>query len=396
MDDRRSRLDLVATELAARAPALKLEYLASGQVAGTWFGTLRDELEGLAVTTSLIPGGLAQVVATEIHQFGGMLPRYDLAIFEGAVMDRAHPFAAPVLFEHYADPVALAEKVVDWATGPLRTGGTPKHNAQDLEKRARHRLDAALRDAQSPPSLAGGMDLPGANPVLLAFHFPRNERGRLLGKARVLLDTVDPPEQQRRARCRFLKVQDGRFELVEASEFVENQDYRWDGQPWRWRADGTPPVERWGIEDLELAQAVVLLLEAAEWEVALRECGVQLGDDLRRILAAEPLGYLLRDLAGGWATTAAEQLLRLAPWRLPHRAGKKSIRLFGLGGVNVQRKPGVYLKLVEGRPTLDMEASASNRRLAREEWERPLDFEAYRLGVRPPKGFPIDWPELET
>jgi hypothetical protein len=39
-----------------------------------------------------------------------------------------------------------------------------------------------------------------------------------------------------------------------------------------------------------------------------------------------------------------------------------------------------------------MEASASNRRLAREEWERSLDFEAYRLGVRPPAGFPIEWP----
>jgi len=56
----------------------------------------------------------------------------------------------------------------------------------------------------------------------------------------------------------------------------------------------------------------------------------------RRILAAQPLGYLLRDLAGGWATTAAEHLVRLAPWRLPQVAGKKSIRLFGLGGVNAQ------------------------------------------------------------
>jgi hypothetical protein len=39
-----------------------------------------------------------------------------------------------------------------------------------------------------------------------------------------------------------------------------------------------------------------------------------------------------------------------------------------------------------------MEASASNRRLAREESERSLDFDAYRLGVRPPAGFPIEWP----
>jgi len=85
----------------------------------------------------------------------------------------------------------------------------------------------------------------------------------------------------------------------------------------------------------------------------------------------------------------------LASWRLPRLAGKKSIRLFGLGGMNVQRKPGVYLKLVDGSPTLDMEASASNRRLAREEWERPLDFEAFQLGVRRPAGFPIDWPESD-
>ena len=241
--------------------------------------------------------------------------------------------------------------------------------------------------------MTDGMDLPGADPALLAFNFPRDQRGRLLGKARVLIDTLEPAKPPARTRCRFLRIQDARFELVTADEHVENQDHRWDNQPWRWRADGASPVERWGIEDLELAAAVVILLEAAEWEVALRECGVQLGDDLRRILAAEPLGYLLRDLAGGWARAAAEQLLQLAPWRLGPLAGKKSTRLFGLGGMNVQRKPGVYLKLAGGRPTLDMEASASNRRLAREEWERPLDFEAFRLGIRPPAGLPIDWPE---
>jgi hypothetical protein len=392
MADRRARLDLVAAELAARAPALRLEYLAPGLVAGYWYGVLRNELEGLTVTTSLISGGLAQVVAIEVNQLGGMLPRYDLAIFEKA-RDNAHPSETPVLLEHYADPVALVEKVIDWATGPMRTGGGPKHSAEDLEKRARLRVTAALRDAQSPPALTEGMDLPGSHPALLAFNFPRDQRGRLLVKARVLLDILEPPQPPGRTRCRFLTIQDGRFDLVVADEHVENQDYRWDGQSWRWRADGTPPDERWGIEDLELAQAVVILLEAAEWEVALRECGVQLGDDLRRVLAAEPLGYLLRDLAGGWATTAADQLVRMAPWRLARLAGKKSIRLFGLGGVNVQQKPGAYLKLVEGRPTLDMEASASNQRLAREEWERPLDFEAYRLGMRPPEGFPIDWPE---
>jgi hypothetical protein len=392
MADRRARLDLVAAELAARAPALKLEYLAPGLVAGHWYGVLRNELEGLTVTTSLISGGLAQVVAIEVNQFGGMLPRYDLAFFEKA-RDNAHPSETPVLLEHYADPVALVEKIIDWATGPLRTGGGPKHSAQDLEKRARLRVTAALRDAQSPPAFTEGMDLPGSHPALLAFNFPRDQRGRLLGKARVLLDILEPPQPPGRTRCRFLRIQDGRFDLVVADEHVENQDYRWDGQPWRWRADGTSAVERWGIEDLELAQAVVILLEAAEWEVALRECGLQLGDDLRRVLASEPLGYLLRDLAGGWATAAAEQLLRLAPWRLGRVATKKSIRLFGLGGMNVQRKPGVYLKLADGRPTLDMEASASNRRLPREEWERPLDFEAYRLGIRPPTGFPLDWPE---
>jgi hypothetical protein len=395
MSDRRARLDLVAEELALRAPALKVEYLAPGKLAGTWFGDARIELEGLAVTTSLIPGGQAQVVATEVYQFGGMLPRYDLAIFEAAANDRGHPLGTPVLFEHYADHVGLTEKVIDWATGPMRTGGTPKHSSQDLEKRARLRVAAALRDAQAAQQLPDELNLPGAHAALVAFHFPRDQRGRMLGQARVLLDFLPPATKTGRAQCRFLRLQDGKFEVIESDEHVEHQDYRWDGQPWRWRADKTSPAERWGIEDLELAHAITLLLEAAEWEVALRECGVELGDNLRQILDAEPLNYLLRDLAGAWATKAAEELVRLAPWRLPRLAAKKSIRLFGLGGVNVQRKPGVYLTLVEGKPVLDMESSASNRRLAREEWERPLDFEAYRLGTRPPTGFPIDWPEPE-
>src|SRR6478736_5776184 len=139
MNDRRARLEAVAAELALRAPALKVEYLAPGEVVGAWLGSLRSEMEGLAVTTSLIPRGMVQVVATEVYQLGGMLPRYNLAIFETATDDRGHPPGTPVLLEHYADHVGLVEKVLDWATGPMRTGGGRKHSPKDLEKRARLR-----------------------------------------------------------------------------------------------------------------------------------------------------------------------------------------------------------------------------------------------------------------
>src|SRR6476661_4252571 len=146
----------------------------------------------------------------------------------------------------------------------MRTEEERKHSPKDLEKRARLRVSAALRDAKTAQSQDAV--LPNDHPTVIAFHFPRDQRGRMLAKARVVLDFVGPAKAQGRARCRFLAIHGGIFEIVEADEFVENQDYRWDGQPWRWCSDQPSPGERWGIEDLELGRATTRLLEGAEWE----------------------------------------------------------------------------------------------------------------------------------
>jgi hypothetical protein len=60
------------------------------------------------------------------------------------------------------------------------------------------------------------------------------------------------------------------------------------------------------------------------------------------------------------------------------------MRLFGLGGSGAQVKPVVALSLRDGVPTLDVTGLGSNRRLAREDWQRSIDFEAVRLGIEIP------------
>jgi len=102
------------------------------------------------------------------------------------------------------------------------------------------------------------------------------------------------------------------------------------------------------------------------------------------VLAGEPLDPITAGLAERWGTVAGEELAAAAPWRLATLAGKTWTRMFGLGGSGAQVKPVVALGLRGGSPTLDVIASGSNRRLAREDWQRPLDFEAIRLGMELP------------
>jgi hypothetical protein len=365
-------------------PGLRLEYSRNSDLLGDLAGHLGGV--GLHGTTSLIPQGLAQVVAFIHYGTEQAVPTYELGIYEGQPRQ-------PVVFRHLVDPDAVIDMIADWATGPMRTGPGKRQTAAELDARARKHVMKAIQDALQPPAIRDALELPGVDAALLTFYFPRDQRGQMRSTLRVLLEVLEAPARKgARSLCRFVRFEGGLFTGIIGSEFVENQDHRWHTQPWRWRRANLSSPERWGTAELDRARTSVDLLAIGKWQDAMSPWGVTLGDTLNKILAAEPLGHLYRDLTAGWATVAAEQLGGCAPWRLALLATQKSIRLFGLGGMNVQSKPGVFLRLRDGQPRLDYGASASNLRLAREEWERPLDFEAYRLGIKPPAALPLNWP----
>ena len=80
----------------------------------------------------------------------------------------------------------------------------------------------------------------------------------------------------------------------------------------------------------------------------------------------------------GLAGAAAGRLAEVPP-------RKGWMRVFGRGGGGAQVTPTVALGCVGGRPELEVVGLGSNRRLAREDWVRPLDFEAARLKVQLPE-----------
>ena len=363
MSDADLALATVAAALGRLAPGLSV--------------TIAQErsLPVLEVRTPLIPQGIARVQVAYRPDGFVMMALEPSGSGTGATAHARSP-----------DPDVIANAIAGWATRPLRVALPKPVSPEAARARVLSRLRSAIADAAAPPPLRPADALPGADAALIAFHYPRDRRGRMQAAARVLVEVLAPGPPGRRSRCRFLRLQGGAIEVFESEEFVENQDHRWHEQPWRWRRDAlaTPRTERWGTPDIDSAMAAANRLEAGDHEGAFAAGGLRLGDQLRKVLAGEPLSALQSDDAARWGTVAADELTGLAPWRLPPIAGRTWMRLFGLGGSMAQVKPVVAVGLAGGRPALEVTGLGSNRRLARNLWERPLDFEAERIGVALP------------
>lgn len=354
-------LEAVVGELARRAPGLSVTQTVDPH-----------DVPVVEVRTMLIPDGVARV------QVAFRPDGYALIATEpiggGAIGATAH-LRSP-------DPAAVAEAIAEWATRPLRLPLPKPAAPAERRKRTQERVRKAQADAAAPPVLRDAGYLAVADPALIAYHFPRDRRGRMLGKATVLLEILEFGSPGKRSRCRFLRLTGGVFESFISDQFVENQDHRWHLQSWRWRRDAAvTPEQRWGVTDMNAAAAAAADLEAGRIVEGFEAFGVELGAGLVKILAGQPLDPVNADLAGRWGTVAMEELAAAAPWRLGSLAGKTWIRLFGLGGSGAQVRPVVALGLRDRVPTVDFAALGSNRRLAREDWERSLDFEARRLGL---------------
>jgi hypothetical protein len=360
MAERLFDLREVAAELDRRAPGLHVEIVRDGRV------------QALEARTPLIPQGVARVHVAYRPDGYNMMALEPIDRGMGATAHLRSP-----------DASRIADAIAEWATRPLRVVLPRPPGPDELRRRVLNRLKLALADAAVPPPLDASGIAENLDPALVAFHYPRDRRGRMQGTARVLIGVLERGAPGRRSRCLFVRLHDGAFETFISDEFVENQDHRWHLQTWRWDrlAAHAPAPERWGVDDVDAAIRSTELLESGRFHEGLEQFGVQVCEQLRKVLAGEPLGPLHVDLAAKWGTVAAEQLAAAAPWRLGAVATKNWTRVFGLGGSNAQVKPVVALGLRDGRPALEVTALGSNRRLAAEDWQRSNDFEAYRLGI---------------
>ncbi len=235
--------------------------------------------------------------------------------------------------------------------------------------RAQLRVDPAIE--RSNPGLASRISARA-----IAWHLPRRPTAKLDPKAVIALVPLGDPARRPGTR----------EDWVVEGLISENEDHRWDLAPWRWdsRATTADPVRRWGGDPSSL-EATLAALDDGRWDDALRLSDVRLDDALRRVLDGRDASYDTRDLTAAWAPRLAEALSGIALWRLADattllRKGR-STRLFGLGGVNIQRKPGVFLGIEDDRPRLELDWSASNERLAWPAWTRPVDLDLVRSGI---------------
>jgi hypothetical protein len=182
-----------------------------------------------------------------------------------------------------------------------------------------------------------------------------------------------------------------RFSLSVDEVITENESHRWDTEPWRWAGDDqTPLTDRWGT-DAETARTVVDALDHGRWLDVLTGT-VDLDDAVAALLAGRDAGPDLADLTAAWRPRLVANMARLAPWRVATATGElrkgKPIRLFGLGGVTQQRKPGIFLSGEASRPRLSLEFSASNERVRETAWTRPLDLDLVVSGLVEPSAIP--------
>ena len=272
----------------------------------------------------------------------------------------------------------------------------PKARRRWLEKQLDRRRADIARPSLRVDRLAreAGLDgLDRLSPTTIAWHFPRRPTG--LVDPRALAGLVPVSDEDRRPGMRsdwlVARAPEGAtdpliLEVAVESVIPENQDHRWDRTPWRWQTTPTPPspTERWGAEPEAIAP-ILDALDAHRWDDAMERAGVRLEPGLRGLLDGADVDRDLADLTPAWSVRFAEMLRGTALWRLADatmllRKGRPA-RLYGLGGVNVQRKPGVFLGLDEGRPRLGIEWNATNERLPEVAWVRPVELDFVRAGL---------------
>src|SRR5262245_5295424 len=280
----------------------------------------------------------------------------------------------------------------------------PKARRRALEKaaaRVRADLDVATVDRARPAIAAGTLpperreELADAvervSATALVWSAPRKSTGALDTGVPLALVPLGEPDRRVGTREPWLVARVAKdtaattFRLTVEDLITENEPWRLDRAPWAW-ADGQMgrPVARWG-ETLDELRPALLQADAGLWSAAIDGAGITTDPRVTPLICGDHAAPDLADLTDVWAPRLTESLVRLAPWKLASataglRKGKP-MRLFGLGGVDQQRKPGIFLAGDTADPRLELEFSASNERLPEILWTRPLDLDLVHAGL---------------
>jgi hypothetical protein len=143
---------------------------------------------------------------------------------------------------------------------------------------------------------------------------------------------------------------------------------------------------RWGIDDRLRADYSADLMAAGQLREGLEVYGVELSPEADQVARGHVSWHALCHLAGTWSAAMHSNLAEAAPWLLASAAqdagrARRPLRLFGLGGQTIARRPGLYLANQAGTPRLEIHWTASNARLPLVAWRRPTDYEYLRLGL---------------
>jgi len=212
--------------------------------------------------------------------------------------------------------------------------------------------------------------------------FPRDRRGRLWPRARVLLSPAGAGSDTERRPWIVATGPDwaGGDSLTIRIEPViaVNEAHRFDLTPWLWQRDTLALTEPSTWVPLANDGAAIALLTKGEVEEGLRLSGLSLDEGITRLAKGLVLGLGYEDPS--WPATARESLCLVFPSLLLSagltyarrilRRPSDGIRLFTLPGQRQLRKASIVFVPTDP-PRLELQWTGSNRRLSHLLWERP-------------------------
>jgi hypothetical protein len=289
------------------------------------------------------------------------------------------------------------EEVVEWLTKVFdrldRIVAPALPTTLSSEKAALASWPERLRQAQSAardPSLLridghGGAasEVSGrVQPDRLFVMFPRDRRGRLWPRARVLLSPAGAGSDTERRPWIVATGPDrasGDSLTIRIEPVIAvNEAHRFDLTPWLWQRDTLALTEPSTWVPLANDGAAIALLTRGKVEEGLRLSGLSLDEGITRLAKGLVLGLGYEDPS--WPATARESLCLVFPslllsagltyTRRIFRRPSDGIRLFTLPGHRQLRKASIVLVPTDP-PRLELQWTGSNRRLSHLLWERP-------------------------
>lgn len=284
-----------------------------------------------------------------------------------------------------ADVTEVVAWLVDAALNAPVVVGRPESledEHSDLQRWRARKTEASAADrwVVTDPSARRVQDM--LEPQRLYTMFPRDGRGRLKARQRVLVQPVSTGSDRDR-RPWIVAVGPSRAGGQEISVAVEdliaaNQSHRFDLAPWCWRR-GTGDLEdprTWGYS-ADWDDRISLLLHGHIKE-GLEAAGLRLDEAVSNLTRGSHIGVLHPDPA--WPKVTRDRLARLAPWLLLGpgldfardllKRKSEGLRLLTLPNQTAIRKASIVL--VPGTPpSLEIRWTGTNARLPVILWERP-------------------------